>query len=81
MKDAIYGDTSMEELLDAAFEIIELVNERIPCRCVLLECREASETDSEEEKKKRANLHKKYMDYGFSPLQKDDDLVQYVIAV
>ena len=77
----IYGDTSMNELLDAAFEIVDAINERIPCRCVLLECREASDEDSEEDRSGRQRLHQKYMDYGFIPLQKDESLIQYVILV
>ena len=80
-ENAKYGDTSMEELLDAAFEIVDAINERIPCRCVLLECRESSEEDTDEEKLGRTKLHQKYVEYGFIPLQKDDNLVQYVILV
>lgn len=80
-EEPIYGDTSMNELLDSAFEIIDGVIERIPCRCVLLECREASEHDPDDIKQNRIRLHQKYMDYGFIPLQKDDDLVQYIMLV
>ena len=76
-----YGDTSMEELLDAALSIIQEVNERITCRCVLVECKEASECDSPQEKTRRGRLHKKYTDYGFVPLQKDGDLVQYIMIL
>ncbi len=76
-----YGNTSMTELLDAAFEVIETVNERIPCRCVLLECRKSSCEDSEEDKLSREKLHQKYKDYNFSSLQEDDNLVQYVIMI
>ena len=49
--------------------------------CVLLECREQSEEDTDEEKLGRTKLHHKYVEYGFIPLQKDDNLVQYVILV
>lgn len=76
-----YGDTSMEELLDTAFEIIDAVNERIPCRWVLLECRESSDEDTDEEKHGRTKLHQKYIEYGFKDLQKNDNLVQYVMLV
>lgn len=74
---ASVGNTTMEELLDTAFEIIEEVNQKIVCRCVLLECREASD-DTEDSRHK---LHQKYKEYGFYPLQKDGDLVQYIMMV
>lgn len=74
------GDTSMEELLDSAFEIIDDVNEKISCRCVLLECKTALDTDSEEEKGNKEKLHKKYRDYGFEAIQRDGDLIQYIIT-
>lgn len=78
---SVYGNTSMEELLDLAFQIVEEVTERIPCRCVLVECRESTDDEPEEEKSKRANLHGKYVNYGFSKLQKENNMVQYVLLV
>ena len=75
----MYGNTSMSELLDSAFEIIESVNNKIPCRCVLLECRDVSKEDIDN--KNRLNLHKKYQECGFIPLQKDGDLVQYIALI
>ena len=74
------GNTSMEELLDNAFQIIDYVNDKISCRCVLLECRDAYSTDSDEEKEERRKLHKKYMDYGFVPIQKEGNLIQYIMT-
>lgn len=74
------GNTSMEELLDSAFEIIDDVTEKISCRCVLLECKDALSTDSDDIKENRQKLHKKYMDYGFEAIQKDGDLIQYIIT-
>lgn len=71
------GNTTIEELLDTAFEIIDEVNQKIACRCVLLECREALDNT----KDSRHKLHQKYKDYGFSPLQKDGDLIQYIMMV
>lgn len=77
----VSGCTSMEELLDSAFNIINDVNDKIPCRCVLLECREADNTDNKMEKSRRAKLHKMYVEYGFSALQKENNLVQYIITI
>ena len=75
----LYGNTSMNELLDMAFEIIESVNNKIPCRCVLLECRDVDKEDTG--KQKRIDLHKKYQECGFVPLQKDGDLIQYIALI
>lgn len=72
-----YGNTTMEELLDMAFEIIDEIVSKIPYSCVLLECKQA--TDSSDEK--RIHLHQKYTDYGFMPLSVEGGLVQYVILV
>lgn len=74
------GDTSMEELLDSAFEIIDDVNEKISCRCVLLECKAALSTDSDKEKENKQKLHNKYINYGFKAIQKDGELIQYIIT-
>lgn len=76
-EEKIYGQVTGREMLDMAFEIIESVKERIVCTCVLLECRLTDPNDTEKTKLKRENLHKWYMDYGFSVLQTDDNLVQY----
>ncbi len=76
-----YGKTSMEELLDAAFEVIENVSERVPCRCVVLECRKSLETDTDAEKKSRDKLHEKYLEYRFTAFQEVDNLVQYVMTI
>lgn len=67
--------------MDMAFEIIQAVNERISCRCVLLECREINTFAEPNEKEQRLKLHKKYQDYGFEALQKEDNLVQYIILI
>ena len=74
---ATSSEVSAMELLDKAFEIIEEVNERIVSRCVMLECRNCSETDKKEEMESRQKLHKIYIDYGFKPLQDDGELTQY----
>jgi len=62
----VYGETSAEEMLDKAFEIIYQVKERITCSCVLIECKDD------------LKVRKIYEDYGFKELQKENELIQYV---
>lgn len=75
-----YGETSMECILDYAFGIINQVNDRIPCSCVLIECK-SCEAVSKNEKPHRLALHEKYKKYGFSELQTHGDLIEYVIFI
>ncbi len=58
------GNTSAIEMLDKAFEIIYQV-ERITCSCVLIECKD------------NIKVRSIYEGYGFTELQKEEDLVQY----
>lgn len=73
------SEISMDELLDMAFEIIDSVNELIVCRCVLLECRKADSNALSFGN--RTSLHCKYTEYGFVPLQQDEDKIQYLILI
>lgn len=63
-----YGCTSANELLDMAFSIIEEVTQRVPCSCVLLECK----VDEDKEK-----LQSIYLDYGFEEICRDSSYIQY----
>lgn len=78
--DTYSSEISMEDLLFEAFTIINNVNEKIFCRCVLVECKEADESDSDEEKQHRAKLHKKYTDYGFCRIQKNEQQIEYIMT-
>lgn len=64
-KEPEFGATSALEMLDKAFEIIYQVKERITCNCVLVECKD------------EPKVRKIYEDYGFSELQRDEELIQY----
>lgn len=70
------SDITMGDLLDKAINIITYADTLIPCRCVLLECRDYHEEESDFEDRKK--LHSKYIDYGFKAIQKSEDLIQYV---
>lgn len=61
----IYGETSAEEMLDQAFQIIYEVKERIACNCVLVECKDEPKVRSI------------YESYGFTELQQEKELIQY----
>ena len=51
-----------------AFSIIEEVTQRVPCSCVLLECK----VDEDKEK-----LQSIYLDYGFEEICRDSSYIQY----
>lgn len=63
-----YGCTSANELLDIAFSLVDEVTQRVPCSCVLLECK-----DDDERKK----LQSIYVDYGFEEICRDNGYIQY----
>lgn len=69
LEHGVYGKVSGVELLNEAFSIINLVSEKIVCTCVMLECEDAD----------NAKLHQFYQDYGFQPLQKRGNYVQYIM--
>lgn len=62
----IKSDVTSNELLDMAFEVIYAASDFIPCRCVLVECKDV-------EKVKQV-----YINYDFEFFQEDNDYFQYV---
>ena len=54
------------DILDMAFELINMANTLIPCRCVLVECKDIP------------RVRKIYEDYGFKFFQQDGNLCQYI---
>lgn len=63
-----FGHTSAKELLDMAFSIIEEVAQRVPCSCVLVECKESDNNEK---------LQSIYEDYGFEEICRDGHYIQY----
>ena len=59
------GPIHSREILDNAFEIIELSNTLIPCRCALVECND------------NVKVHQIYADYGFKFFQYDGGHYQF----
>lgn len=66
-----YGHVTGTELLDEAFSIIYQVSKKIVCTCIMLECEEAD----------NLRLHQFYQDYGFYPLQKRAQYIQYIFLL
>jgi len=77
----VYGKTSMKELLDEAVLIVQQINEKIPSRKILLECKEAEIEATDEMRQKRLKLHLQYQNYGFKMLCKRNHWVQYVLII
>ena len=60
------SEITSKEILDFAFEVIYASHNLIPCRCVLVECRDVDK------------IKAIYESYGFSYFQQDDNLFQYI---
>lgn len=72
---------SIIELLDLVCNIVERINQFVPCRCLLVECRKSSKEESIEMIQKRNKLHQLYIDYGFTAIQETDNHIQYVLII
>lgn len=62
-----YGDTSAEDLLFYAIQVIEEINKLVPCRCVLIECA-----------KDRKKLKELYVSLGFTEIEGDYKYIQLI---
>lgn len=66
-ENGVVGDTCAEDLIFHAVQVIQEVNDLVPCKCVLLEC-----------EKGRNGLRELYTSLGFSQIESDSDYIQLI---